>query len=87
MVSQGGGEQLRAQLLTIMQDAGQPMTTAELRDHLHTQLSSRAVIETVYRNLTVLQRRDEVERRPGPGRDAYWGPTEATQRSARNRPA
>lgn len=87
MVSQGGGEQLRAQLLTILQDAGQPMTTAELRDHLHTQLSSRAVIETVYRNLTVLQRRDEVERRPGPGRDAYWGVTDLTRRSARSRPA
>ena len=49
--------------------------------------ASQVVIETVYRNLTVLQRRDEVERRPGAGRDACWGPTEATQRSARNRPA
>lgn len=78
---------MRAQLLTILQDADRPMTTGELRDHLHEQWGSRAVIETVYRNLTVLQRRDEVERRPGPGRDAYWGPTEATQRSARNRPA
>ncbi len=87
MVSQGGGEQLRAQLLTILQDADRPMTTSELRDHLHAHCASRVVIETVYRNLTVLQRRDEVERRPGPGRDAFWGPTEATQRSLRNLPA
>ncbi len=63
------------------------MTTSELRDHLHAQHASGAVIESVYRNLTVLQRRGEVERRPGAGRGAYWGPTEATQRSARSRPA
>lgn len=87
MGSQGGGEQLRAQLLKILQDTDRPMTTAELRDHLHEHHRSPVVIETVYRNLTVLQRRDEIERRPGPGRDACWGPTEATQRSARNRPA
>ena len=87
MVSRGGSEQLRAQLLTILQDTDNPMTTRELRDHMHSHCASRVVIETVYRNLTVLQRRNEVERRPSPGRDAYWGPTEATQRSARNRPA
>jgi Fe2+ or Zn2+ uptake regulation protein len=87
MVSQGGGEQLRVQLLTILQDADRPMTTSELRDHLHAHCASRVVIETVYRNLTVLLHRDEVERRPGAGRDACWGPTEATQRSLRNRPA
>ena len=87
MVSLGGGEQLRAQLLAILQDADRPLTTSELRDHLHAHCASQVVIETVYRNLTVLQRRDEEERRPGAGRDACWGPTEATQRSARNRPA
>ncbi len=87
MSSLGGSERLRAQLLAVLQDTDQPMTTSELRDHLHTQHGSPAVIEAVYRNLTVLQRRGEVERRPGTGRCAYWGPTEATQRSARNRPA
>lgn len=78
---------MRAQLLTILQDADRPMTTSELRDHLHEYSATRVVIETVYRNLTVLQHRAEVERRPGTGRGAYWGTTEATQRSARNRPA
>lgn len=87
MASLGVGERLRAQLLTILQDTDGPLTTAELRDHLHGHFASRVVIETVYRNLTVLQRRGEVERRPGPGRDAYWGATEATPRSARSLPA
>ena len=87
MSSLGGSEQLRAQVLAILQDADAPLTTSELRDQLHTQYGSGAVIESVYRNLTVLQRRGEVERRPGAGRGAYWGPTEATQRSARSRPA
>jgi Fe2+ or Zn2+ uptake regulation protein len=87
MASLGGGEQLRAQLLTILRDTDGPLSTAELRDRLHQHFASRVVIETVYRNLTVLDRRGEVERRPGPGRDAYWGAAGATPRSARSRPA
>lgn len=78
---------MRAQLLTILQDTDGSLTTAELRGRLHGHFASRVVIETVYRNLTVLERRGEVERRPGPGRDAYWGAAEATPRSARSRPA
>jgi Fe2+ or Zn2+ uptake regulation protein len=87
MASSGVGQQLRAQLLTLLQDADQPMTTSELRDHMHGRFASRVVIETVYRNLTVLERRGDVARHPGPGRDAHWGSTEATPRSARSRPA
>jgi len=86
MASSGVGERLRAQLLAVLQDASQPLTTAELRDHLCGQGNSSTVIESVYRNLTVLQRRGEVQRVPGPGRDAYWAAA-VTQQSAQDRPA
>lgn len=86
MASLGESERLRAQLLTALQDTEAPMTTADLRDHVLRQGNSKAVIESVYRNLTVLQRRGDVERHPGPGRDAYWV-LAVTQQSAQDRPA
>ncbi len=78
---------MRAQLLTILQDADRPLTTAELRDHLHTHCASRVVIQTVYRNLTVLSVATRWSGARAPVATPNWGPTEATQRSARNRPA
>ncbi len=48
------------------------MTTAQLRDDLHEHFRSPVVIESVYRNLTVLERRGHVERRTLQGRDARW---------------
>ena len=86
MASVGQSERLRALLVNALEGCNQPMTTAELRDHVLRQGNSAAVIESVYRNLTVLQRRGDVVRRPGPGRDAYWA-LAVTQRSAQDRPA
>lgn len=86
MASSGVGERLRGQLLTALQNSDRALTTAELRDHVLRQDNSSAVIETVYRNLTVLQRRGDVERQPGPGRDAYWA-IAVTQQSVQDRPA
>ncbi|MHA3024371.1 Fur family transcriptional regulator [Mycobacterium sp. BMJ-28] len=85
MASQWGTAQLREWLLTALQDTDETMTTAQLRDYVQRQGKS-AVIEAVYRNLTVLERRGDVVRRPGPGRDACWAAA-ATQRSAQDRPA
>lgn len=48
------------------------MTTAQLRDHAHEHFRVPIVIEAVYRNLTVLERRGDVQRRKLPGRDAHW---------------
>ena len=86
MASVGQSERLRAQLVSALQQEDRPMTTAELRDYVLRQGNSNAVIESVYRNLTVLQRRGDVVRHPGPGRDAQWAAA-VTQRSAQDRPA
>lgn len=48
------------------------MSTAQLRDHIHEHFREPVVIEAVYRNLTVLERRGDVRRRKLPGRDAHW---------------
>ncbi len=48
------------------------MTTAQLRDHVQQHFSESVVIEAVYRNLTVLERRGDVRRRKPPGRDTHW---------------
>jgi Fe2+ or Zn2+ uptake regulation protein len=88
MASQWGAAQLREWLLAALDDTDGTLTTAELRDYVQRRADRAGkdtVIESVYRNLTVLERRGDVVRRPGPGRDAHWAA--ATQRSARDRPA
>lgn len=89
MASQWGAAQLRESLLAALDDTDDTMTTAELRDHVQRRLNRAGkdtVIESVYRNLTVLERRGDVVRRPGPGRDAHWAAA-PRQRSARDLPA
>ncbi len=39
---------------------------------MHEHFRAPVVIESVYRNLTVLERRGHVERRKAQGRDAHW---------------
>ena len=88
MASQWGAAQLRDWLLAALDDTDGTLTTAELRDYVQRRadrVGKDTVIESVYRNLTVLERRGDVVRRPGPGRDAHWAA--ATPRSARDRPA
>ncbi|MGV9799487.1 Fur family transcriptional regulator [Mycobacterium sp. NPDC003449] len=65
-------ENLRQQLLRALEGTRKPMTTAQLRDHAHEHFRVPIVIEAVYRNLTVLERRGDVQRRKLPGRDAHW---------------
>ncbi|MDV3126083.1 Fur family transcriptional regulator [Mycobacterium sp. 21AC1] len=65
-------ERLRQRLLSALDDARGPMTTAQLRDHVQQRFGQPVVIEAVYRNLTVLERRGDVRRHKGPGRDAHW---------------
>lgn len=89
MASQWGTAQLREWLLTALHATDGTMTTADLRDYVQLRgkaLGKGTVIEAVYRNLTVLERRGDVVRRPGPGRDAHWAAA-ATQRSEQDRPA
>lgn len=85
MASQWGTAQLREWLLTALHATDGTMTTADLRDYVQRQ-GKGAVIEAVYRNLTVLERRGDVVRRPGPGRDAHWAAA-AIRRSEQDRPA
>jgi Fe2+ or Zn2+ uptake regulation protein len=80
-------ERLRQRLLSALADNRQSMTTAELRDHVHEHFSEAVVIEAVYRNLTVLERRGDVYRCDGPGRDAYWMVAGVNGRPARSRRA
>ncbi|OMC31261.1 Fur family transcriptional regulator [Mycobacterium sp. GA-1841] len=68
-------ERLRQHLLTALERTSGPMTTAQLRDDIHEHLRAPVVIEAVYRNLTVLERRGDVERRKLSGRDAHWSRT------------
>ncbi len=65
-------EQLRQHLLTALEGTRKPLTTAQLRDHVQQHFSESVVIEAVYRNLTVLERRGDVRRRKPPGRDTHW---------------
>lgn len=65
-------DRLRQRLLSALEDARGPMTTAQLRDHVHQRFGEPVVIEAVYRNLTVLERRGDVRRHKVPGRDAHW---------------
>lgn len=51
------------------------MTTAQLRDHVHERFHEPVVIEAVYRNLTVLVGRGDVQRHRVAGRDAHWACT------------
>jgi Fe2+ or Zn2+ uptake regulation protein len=80
-------ERLRQRLLCALTDSRQPMTTAELRDHVHKRFDEPVVIETVYRNLTVLLRRGDIRRSDGPGRGAHWAVIRANGRPARSRRA
>ncbi|MBU9762513.1 Fur family transcriptional regulator [Mycobacterium sp. TNTM28] len=65
-------EHLRQHLLHALERTSRPMTTAQLRDDMHAHFHAPVVIESVYRNLTVLERRGDVERRKLQGRDAHW---------------
>ncbi|CRZ16870.1 helix-turn-helix domain-containing protein [Mycolicibacterium neworleansense] len=65
-------ERLRQHLLNALERTSRPMTTAQLRDDMHEHFRAPVVIESVYRNLTVLERRGDVERRKLQGRDAHW---------------
>ncbi|MEE6166662.1 MULTISPECIES: Fur family transcriptional regulator [unclassified Mycolicibacterium] len=80
-------ERLRLRLVSALAGTRRSMTTAELRDHVHEHFAEPVVIEAVYRNLTVLERRGDVRRCDGPGRDAYWMAAGATARSGRSRRA
>lgn len=65
-------ERLRQRLLGALDEAGTPLTTAQLRDHVLQRFGDPVVIEAVYRNLTVLERRGAVRRHDVPGRHAHW---------------
>jgi Fe2+ or Zn2+ uptake regulation protein len=62
--------------MTVLSDTSQPMTTAQLRDDVRERFGDPVVIEAVYRNLTVLERRGDVRRSRSSGRDAHWLPAD-----------
>ncbi|WP_235624124.1 Fur family transcriptional regulator [Mycolicibacterium goodii] len=62
--------------MAVLSDTRQSKTTAQLRDDVRERFGDPVVIEAVYRNLTVLQRRGDVRRSKSPGRDAHWLPAE-----------
>ncbi|MET4427053.1 Fe2+ or Zn2+ uptake regulation protein [Mycolicibacterium sp. 624] len=66
---------LRNHLLRLLRHGG-PITTSELRQRSHESGFDTAHIESVYRNLLVLQRRGLVTRVDVRGRHAYWATTE-----------
>ncbi|CDP86733.1 transcriptional repressor [Mycolicibacterium senegalense] len=68
-------ERLREHLLNTLERTSGPMTTAQLRDDMHQHFRAPVVIESVYRNLTVLERRGAVQRRKLQGRYAHWSRT------------
>lgn len=61
-------ERLRRRLLDVLSSSRHAMTTAELRDHI----GDGVVIESVYRSLTVLERRGQVRRQKNSGRHVHW---------------
>lgn len=72
-------EHLRAQLMATLAAAPAPMPTAELREHLGTQLGRPIVIEKIYRALVILADRGEIHRVPTRGRNTQWASTPADQ--------
>ncbi|GBE65959.1 Fur family transcriptional regulator [Mycobacterium sp. MFM001] len=65
-------ELLRQTLLSYLTRSSHSLTTAQLREHTEEHFRQPIVIETVYRSLTVLERRGEVKRRNISGRHAHW---------------
>ncbi|MBU8808351.1 Fur family transcriptional regulator [Mycolicibacterium goodii] len=65
-------ERLRQQLMAVLSATGQSKSTAQLRDDIRDRFGDPVVIEAVYRNLTVLERRGDVRRSKSAGRDAHW---------------
>ena len=80
-------ELLRQRLIGALEACGGSMTTAQLRDHIQSSFPGSVVIEAVYRNLTVLERRGDVQRESQQGRNAYWRLASASSRSGRSLPA
>jgi Fe2+ or Zn2+ uptake regulation protein len=64
-------ELLRQTLLGYLTRARRSMTTAQLREHTEQHFRQPIVIETVYRSLTVLERRGDVRRRNTSGRHTH----------------
>lgn len=73
-------EHLRAQLLAVLAAAPAPLTTAELREQLSTDLGHPIVIEKIYRALVILADRDEIRRVPTRGRNTQWACAPVDQR-------
>ncbi|AFP36899.1 hypothetical protein MSMEI_0418 [Mycolicibacterium smegmatis MC2 155] len=65
-------ERLRQQLMAVLSDTRQSKSTAQLRDDVRERFGDPVVIEAVYRNLTVLERRGDVRRSKSSGRDTHW---------------
>lgn len=63
---------IREKLLAALNGSRRPLTTAQLRTRVETQLEQPIVIEKVYRNLIALERRGLVQRSDTTGRDAQW---------------
>ena len=80
-------ELLRQRLLSALAADGQSMTTAQLRDQVQASFPGSVVIEAVYRNLTVLERRGEVRRDHQRGRNACWLLATTGLRAEQDRPA
>ncbi|ORV99581.1 transcriptional repressor [Mycobacterium kyorinense] len=65
-------ELLRQTLLSYLTRASRSLTTAQLREHTEEHFRQPIVIETIYRSLTVLERRGDVKRHNISGRHAHW---------------
>ena len=70
-------EALRQRLLTVLAEAAEAMTTAELRRCLSTRLGADVVHERIYHNLEILEKRGDVARAGTVGRHTRWRVTEA----------
>lgn len=68
-----GAKHLRQQLLNALAGCREPVTTAALRDRLHTDGKPPCLtIEAVYRNLALLHSRGQVRRIRSGGRHVSW---------------
>ena len=72
-------EVLRQRLLTVLAEANEAMTTADLRRCLSTGFGGDVVHERIYRNLEILQKRGEVARADTVGRHTRWRLSEANK--------
>ncbi|CAJ1585772.1 PAS domain-containing protein [[Mycobacterium] wendilense] len=72
MATRASGEPIRGLIVTALAECDRPMSTSELRRRLAVDFDVYVLTETLYRSLSILQRRGAIAKIDGRGRCALW---------------